>query len=401
MKGTTGLMEGAAIGRGTAGALAAVFVILIGIPPVHQFVREVRGSGRWRFLSLFRERPTRESLKAFEDGLARDSDLAAKVRAPYQSFLTRALRQGNEKVVVGRNGWLFYRQEVEMVTGPGFLSRKAAPERGTEKDRAKPADPVAAIVDFHRRLRARGIHLVFVPIPVKPFIYPEEVWPGYPVSAGPAWNADRDAFLRRLGEAGVETVDVTDDLWRAKGGADLYLRNDTHWTPRGLGVAADRIAAGVRPCLEGIPREDFAIRREVVTGAGDLRRSLEVRPWAGLVPSQTVEIERILQEGGGGIRGGDDAPVLLLGDSFTNVYSRKELEWGEGAGLGEQLAARLGVRVQVIAIDGGGATAVRETVAARPSALRRKKVVVWACSARDLYDGDVTWEVVPLAEGKP
>lgn len=287
-----------------------------------------------------------------------------------------------------------------MAAGPGFLSRKAPLARGTEKDRARFSDPVAAIVDFHRRLRARGIRLVFVPIPVKPFIYTEEVWPGYPASAGPAWNVDRAAFLRRLGEAGVETVDVTDDLWKAKAGGGLYLLNDTHWTPRGLGVAADRISFRVRPFLEGIPREDFAIRREAVTGTGDLLRSLEVRPWAGLVPSQEVVIERILQ-GGEPVRGGDDAPVLLLGDSFSNVYSRKELEWGEGAGLGEQLMARLGAKVQVIVIDGGGATAVRETVAARPSALRRKKAVVWACSARDLYDEDVSWEIVPLAEEKP
>ncbi len=222
----------------------------------------------------------------------------------------------------------------------------------------------------------------------------------YPASAGPAWNADRAVFLGRLGEAGVETVDVTDDLWRAKGGADLYLRNDTHWTPRGLGLAADRIAAGVRPSLEGIPREDFEVRREAVAGTGDLLRSLEVGPGAGLVPSQEVKIERILR-GGEPVRGGDDAPVLLLGDSFTNVYSRKELEWGEGAGLGEQIMARLGLKVQVIAIDGGGATAVRETLAARPSALRKKKAVVWACSARDLYDEDVSWETVPLAEEKP
>ena len=61
-----------------------------------------------------------------------------------------------------------------------------------------------------------GIHLVFVPIPVKPFIYPEEVWPGYPASAGPAWNRDRDAFKAKLAEAGVDVLDVTDDLWHAK-----------------------------------------------------------------------------------------------------------------------------------------------------------------------------------------
>jgi len=44
--------------------------------------------------------------------------------------------------------------------------------------------------------------------------------------------------------------------------------------------------------------------------------------------------------------------VLLLHDSFANIYHRKKLEWGEGAGLGEQLMLGLGAGVQVIAING-------------------------------------------------
>ena len=85
-----------------------------------------------------------------------------------------------------------------------------------------------------------------------------------------------------------------------------------------------------------------------------------------------------------------------MGDSFSNIYRRKEMEWGEGAGLGEQLMLRLGVGVQIIAINGGGATAVREALAQRPAALSRKKVVVWACSARDLYDQAISWDYVSI-----
>ena len=59
---------------------------------------------------------------------------------------------------------------------------------------------------------------------------------------------------------------------------------------------------------------------------------------------------------------------------------------------------RLGLGVQVIAINGGGATAVRETLAQKPAALRHKKVVVWACSARDLYDESIAWDHIQLAE---
>ena len=389
----TPLMAEAWIGRRTAAALVALFGAVLVIPGLDQLVVDLRTGGSWRFLRLFREKPTHESLKAFEDELARESDLGARARMGYQTFLTRALGEGNEKIVVGREGWLFFRKEVDMVTGPGFLARRAVGRRGMSEGSGerKGLDPVEVISDYARRLRARGIRLVFVPVPVKPFIYPEKVWPGYPPEAGPAWNRDRKAFLARLSDSGVEAIDLADDLWGAKGRGELYLRLDTHWSPLGLAVAADRLAAGLAPPEAVRPRPRPAQPRSV-THDGDLLRMIDLGPGSGLFSPQTVMIEPIPG------RGDDGSPLLLLGDSFTNVYSRRELEWGEGAGLGEQLMRRLGTPVQVLALNGGGATGVRELLARKPEALRQKKIVVWACSARDLYDESVSWEIVPLPE---
>jgi len=188
-------------------------------------------------------------------------------------------------------------------------------------------------------------------------------------------------------------------LWNAKAQSaeSLFLKLDTHWTPRGLAVAADRLAAHVQTHLPGSVQPRFATRKQRVTNFGDLLRILEIEPSSGLFAPQTVEIVQVLKDGE--LATGDDSsPVLLLGDSFTNIYRRKEMEWGNGAGLGEQLMLRLGLGVQVIAINGGGATAVRETLAHKPAAWRQKKVVVWACSARDLYDESIAWDHIPLAE---
>jgi hypothetical protein len=389
------------IGYNTALGMIVVFSVLIVIPPVHQFCVEMKRTGRWRFVTLFQEKPTHASLKRFEETLAKESDLAAKARLSYQTLLMRWLGQGNDKIVVGHDGFFFFQKEVEMTAGPGFLHRRIAGIRGIEGEpkAGTTTDPILAIVDFERQLRARGVHLVFVPVPLKPFIYPERVWPGYPASAGPAWNRDREAFKSKLAEAGVDLLDVTDDLWHAKSlsGESLFLKLDTHWTPRGLSVVADRLAAHVQPFIPRPTRNTFATRPEQVTNFGDLLRILELRPTSGLFTPQTVEIIQVL-EGRALARGDDSSPVLLLGDSFTNIYRRKEMDWGEGAGLGEQLMLRLGVGVQVIAINGGGATAVRETLAQKAVTLRHKKLVVWACSARDLYDESNAWERVPLPE---
>jgi hypothetical protein len=389
------------IGRRTARAVIVLFAAFLVIPPCHQLGVELKRTGRWRFLSLVQETPTHASLKRFEETLARESDLAARARVAYQTCLLRWLGQGNDKVLAGRDGFLFFHKEVEMAAGPGFLGPRTAGTRGAANApvRRTSCNAPDAIVDFDRRLRARGIHLVFVPLPVKPFLYPEAVWPGYPARAGPAWNRDREAFKARLAEAGVDVVDVTDDLWRAKAqpGGDLFLKLDTHWTPRGLAVVADRLAAHLKSRLPVATPAAFTTRTRAVSNFGDLLRLLDVQPGSGLFSPQTVEIVQVL-DGGAPAQGGDSSPVLLLGDSFTNIYRRKELEWGEGAGLGEQLMLRLGAGVQVIAVNGGGATAVRETLAQRPGTLNRKKVVLWACSARDLFDESVTWERVPLPQ---
>jgi hypothetical protein len=389
------------IGHGTALAIIVVFAALITVPSLHQLCTELYLTGHWRFLALFESVPTHESLKQFEETLAKESVLSTRARLWYREFLMRWLGQGNEKIVVGRNGFLFFLQEVEMTAGPGILRRRSAPVRAIEGAAKRVvADAVAAIVEYDRQLRAAGIHLVFVPIPVKPFIYPEHVWPEYPAASGPAWNRDREAFKTKLAAAGVDALDVTDALWneKARSSESLYLKLDTHWTPHGLAVAADRLADHVKPLVPAPGQAPFTTRKQRVTSYGDLLRILEIQPATGLFSPETVEITRVLKHGEP-VHGDDSSPVLLLGDSFTNIYHRKEMEWGEGAGLGEQLTLRLGVGVQVIAVNGGGATAVRETIARKPAALGHKKVVIWACSARDLYDEAIAWDHIPLAAG--
>ena len=388
---TTPLMKDASIGRRTAFGLSASFVLLLVFPSFTQIALEIQETGSSKLRSLFREFPTRASLHQFEEDLSQDSVLAGKARRIYQTLLSRSVDRGNEKIILGKDGFLFFRKEVDMATGPGFLGRRLAGRRGTGEGREERGsrDPVAAIVDYHRQLAARGIRLLFIPLPVKPFIYPEKVWPGYPASAGPAGNPDREAFRLALARAGVEVFDPTDDLWAAKGEGELFLKGDTHWTPRGMDLVARRIAERLRPLL-GPPGSAPPSVPRTVSHDGDLLRMIEVLPGSGLFPVQTVEIQELVGRGSG------EAPVLLLGDSFTNIYSRKELEWGERAGLGEQLMRLAGVPVDILALNGGGATQVRELLLRKPDLLQRKQVVVWACSSRDLFDEAVSWDPVPL-----
>ena len=396
-------MQNARIGRRTSILISVAFFIMLAIPPLHQYIHELKTTGRWRFLALFQESPTHYSLKRFEDSLARDSKLASIARASYQAFLTRYLRQGTEKIVLGQDGYLFLRKEIDMVAGPGYLTRQPNAARGISGGndlKKKDQDPLSVIIDYQKQLDARGIHLIVAPIPAKPFIYPEKVWAGYLDSGGAARNRDCGRFLEKLRQAGVDVIDLAEDLYRAKSnGKALYLKQDTHWSPAGLDIAVQRLAKHIQSLLPETNHFGLSSKATEVSDYGDLARMVETNPKGDLYGKETTIIKAVF-DGDKPVKADDGAPVLVLGDSFCNIYSSPDLRWGEGAGLGEQLMNATGIRIQVIAQNGGGATAVRETLARKPQALKNKRVVLWAFSARDLYDESIAWESVPLPEVK-
>jgi len=91
-----------------------------------------------------------------------------------------------------------------------------------------------------------------------------------------------------------------------------------------------------------------------------------------------------------------ESDVLLLGDSFTNVFSLEAMGWGTAAGLAPHLAFALGRPVDVIAQNDSGAFATRQALARElgggQDRLRGKRVVIWELASRELAVGD--WKAV-------
>jgi len=93
------------------------------------------------------------------------------------------------------------------------------------------------------------------------------------------------------------------------------------------------------------------------------------------------------------------AEVLVLGDSFANIYSLEEMNWGRAAGMVEQLSLALNRPVDAILRNDNGAHASRETLSRElvrgKDRLAGKKVVVWQFAARELAVGD--WKLLDMA----
>jgi alginate O-acetyltransferase complex protein AlgJ len=134
-----------------------------------------------------------------------------------------------------------------------------------------------------------------------------------------------------------------------------------------------------------------------VARVGDLVEMLRLTPDQRIYPPQQVTLRQVVNQRTGepwqAERGAD---VLLLGDSFANIYSNPSLGWGSGAGLAEHLAHQLRRPIDVIALNGGGASGTRQALAGADNRdrLDGKRVVVYQFSMRDLASED--WVPVSL-----
>ena len=379
--------------------------LILRLPGVAATFREAEGGPARRVLaanaSLLR------SIDVYEDRLEDDSFLADRLLSPTQYALTRWGGLGNEKAYLGRDGWLFYRPGVDYLTGPGFLDPDVLAHRasgGNEYTAPPHPDPRPAILGFREQLARSGVRLVLVPTPVKPMIEPDRFSPRYvdrPRSAA-LQNPSFERFKAEMNAAGVLVFDPATALLERKRetGEPQYLATDTHWTPDAMQFVAGRLNAFL---AENVPLTEetvagFRGRSEEIRNLGDIAAMLRLPPDQDLFPEQPVTIRQVLGADGSPWRPDPGADVLLLGDSFTNIYSMPEMGWGESAGFAEQLSLAMGRPIDRIAQNDAGAHATRQALARELARGERRldglKVVVWQFAIRELAVGD--WKPIPL-----
>ncbi len=342
---------------------------------------------------------------AFETALEDQSPVGRILRPPTQAVLSGWLGAGNERVYVGRDGWLFYRPDVEYATGRGFLdpaqmSRRAA--AASEFETPPEADPRPAVLQFARDLAARGITLILMPTPGKPTVHPGQLASSFAGATGPVQNASYAAFIDELRQNGVLVFDPAPGLALAhrSTGQPPYLATDTHWRPEAMQREAEALAAFIRAHVElpPVPAPGYTTQAREARNTGDTATMLDLPEGQTLYPPETVPLRFVIAPDGDPWRPSRDADVLVLGDSFSVIYSVPALGWGEGAGFVEQLSVALDRPLDRIVQNDQGARATRELLAGDVRSHRErlavKRVVVWQFATRELAFGN--WAVLPL-----
>jgi hypothetical protein len=228
-------------------------------------------------------------------------------------------------VVVGRDGWLFTRTELEPVCD--FTAEQVL----------EALDRTAA------RLAERGMDLRLIVPPDKHTIYPEQVVPGS--GLGEACSDERRAAM----QAGMAArPDHAIELWTmvaARRAADpatpLYFRQDTHWTPLGAVIATrslvESLARGVwddaQMPIEGFANHDTDLSRLIGLPRKERVPRLVVRPG--------VEVERTTVSTGVDLKSARDighyvvdrtakaveGRTLIVYDSYFRTNERRIAPW--------------------------------------------------------------------------
>jgi len=301
------------------------------------------------------------------------------------------------KALAGGDGFLFYARSLAYLLG-GDLAK----QRGNK-------NPIAAIVRFKDLLAKHGVDLLFVPVPTKAEIFPERAAtaPGgdsapFARFVGEVANPFERKLLADLAASGVETVDLL-PAFLAERARDrqanktakqepLYQAEDTHWTARGLELAARTVAERVRryPWYRPLAahRRSYQTKDASFSRHGDLCSRLPEADQSRYQP-ETLVGHQVVAADGTLYDDDPESPIVLLGDSFTGVYQLMDCEH---AGVSAHLARELGTPVDLVMSYGGGPNVRSKLLRRGEAALDSKKLVIWMMTARDLFDFADGWE---------
>jgi hypothetical protein len=352
-----------------------------------------------------------KEMKGFEETLDDQSVIGKRIRPKVQYVLTAWLGAGNEKAYCGEKPWLFYRPGVDYLSGPSFLHPVRLRKRaagGSEWAAPIEPDPRVAILHLKEQLARRGIALIIMPTPIKAMIYPEKLTRRYGRRQTELQNPSYESFKEEMDRNGVLVFDAAPALMgaKARSGQAQYLATDTHWRPEAVELAAEKLRDFIqgRALLPTAPDPGYRTGRSEMTQLGDLAVMLDLPAKQRLFPREKASIRKVFEnDGQEPWKAQKTADVLVLGDSFSNIYSLEAMGWGEGAGFVEQLSYALQRPLDRITRNDNGSYATREFLAGEMARgrdrLEGKRLVIYQFAIRELAVGN--WKRIDLKPGTP
>lgn len=352
-------------------------------------------------------------LRKYEKEIENSSIFANSIRPVVQFVNYKLFQNPGEKAVLGKNGWMFYKPDVEYLHKPSVTD----PRSKVVDYNSKPVldDPLNVILNFKDQLSEMDIELLVMIVPGKPSIYPDLINPALSAYAMETISHSQH-ILNLLREKGVMTVDLftpflQERLRDSLVGDSLYLRTDTHWKARGSRLAATTVSSVIKQMPwfhHDFPKTEYSIDTVEVFRNGDIgvmTRLSDIKIGKlqlklPLEKTRCYQVFSITRNDSGEIISRNlyrdeyrKSRILILGDSFSRIYQTDE---PRSAGWISHLAFELSEPLASIVNDGGASTIVRQTLSKKASLLKGKKLVIWEFVERDLRFGAEGWKIVNI-----
>jgi alginate O-acetyltransferase complex protein AlgJ len=255
-------------------------------------------------------------------------------------------------------------------------------------------NPLPRLLELKHYLDSIGVQLLVVPVPVKEEIYAERLVAGTPADL--CVNPAGREFTREMLAAGLDVLDIYPALMAAKAGDEpphfSYQRYDTHWSLPGMLAAMEQLAARVTQYSwygdAGAKPGSLNMQETTTLREGDLVAHLPDAEKAKY-PADTLPAMKIFK-GAEPYKGGKNAPILLMGDSFTGVFESVDQKSG---GPGSLLAYATGLDVQVLTSWGGGPGVYHRMMKMKKD-MQSKRLVVYMMTARDFWQSPMEWDAL-------
>jgi hypothetical protein len=224
--------------------------------------------------------------------------------------LSHPVLLGNESVLIGRNGRMFYLGNEMVRQSAGLVMR--------DQQVADAADMLAAM---REALSRRGIRFLVAVPPNASTIYQDDL---------PLWaqnhgtRTEYDLFLDDLAARGVKAVDLRPVVKSVQSERKAYFMNDTHWT-------APAAVAGFNAIVEADGRPDWHIDPATALGSPSIRKGGDVARILGVENEVAESADELALPSAGKTENLSDGAmpdhvdtsdkpgltVMVIGDSFT------------------------------------------------------------------------------------
>ncbi len=239
-----------------------------------------------------------EFQSTYEDSFKDANPLREVAVGAFASLRYGLLSEASPGAIVGEDGWLFTAEEMDIQANFNANIHLS----------------VKRIMQANVVLAARGVQLIVVVTPDKAEIYQDKLGLDRPAAV----VQRRETFINGLDDFGIDRFDAAGALQNARAGGEVFMRDDTHWSPLGAKAVADAIGSR----FHGADISRVEVKTTQLGKAafdGDLLSFIPTGPFRDIIGPERRLIERFETStaASGGLFGETVVDVALIGTSFS------------------------------------------------------------------------------------